>query len=95
MAISKNPSEVAARFAAKHQSMVQKSGAMLRNHALGNALAELLEKGEDPSIENLKKVINLHISASSSARGEIDIKDDLARSPFEFALALLNSRNDA
>ena len=95
MALSKNPNDIAAKLAARHQSNVEKAGPFLRNSVLGDVLAELLEAGSEPTLENLKKMVEERIASSPSARGKLDVKDDIYRAPLECALALIVSRNDA
>jgi hypothetical protein len=95
MSASKGPEEVVARFTAAHQKNVEKAGPFLRNSVLGDVLAELLESGRNLSVENLIDIVQERIASSPSARGKLDIKDDIYRAPLVHALALLNSRLDA
>lgn len=91
----KDPSAIAAKFTATHQKNVEKAGPVLRNATLGDVLAEILESGRELSRDSLREAIQKRIASTPSARGKLEIKDDIYRAPLEHALALVEKAYEA
>lgn len=85
-----NVDEIVAKQRARHRKNVASAGPVLRDSALGRAVAELLEANLEVSVESLRALVSSQIARTPSARARTTSSSTSTLPPLDCALELLS-----